>query len=170
MTQRFRTLIDLTSQALTLEDEDFLKDCPYPLLLPEAVRGGWLRSSAGGGTLIHQADLADPTMQLESARAMIVRKDPDLGLGDRILLGRTVNTDITVNDHSVSKVHLELRKVPDGDWLVHDRNSSNGTRLNEKLLSPGRDYVLKSGDLVQVGRVRLVFLAAPDLLKILRED
>ena len=55
-----------------------------------------------------------------------------------MLLGRTANTDITVNDHSVSKLHLELYKVPGADWLIQDCDARNGTMTNDSVLSPDK--------------------------------
>ena len=54
----------------------------------------------------------------------------------------------------VSGKHAEIRCKPSG-WTVFDCNSTNGTTLNGARLSPGREYPLRTGDLVQIAQYDL---------------
>ena len=49
---------------------------------------------------------------------------------------------------NVSRRHAEIRNV-EGDLVIIDLNSANGTFVNEKLISPQREFPLKDGDTVR---------------------
>jgi pSer/pThr/pTyr-binding forkhead associated (FHA) protein len=176
MSIRFRSLLDLYTQALSLSERDFLDDCGCPVLLPEAVRGGWLQRTSSGGTFVLRSDLGEAgavlplegTRNVESPRALLVRADRAADAGRKIFLGRTAGTAVTVNDRSVSKVHLEFVYQVGGRWQIVDKNSRNGTFINDERLKPGVKTDLKSWDTLQVGRIRLIFMAPRDLREALR--
>ncbi len=68
--------------------------------------------------------------------------------------GRHPDSDIFLDDVTVSRRHAEFRK--DGDkFEVVDVGSLNGTYINRE---PKNSAVLSNGDEVQVGKFRLVFL------------
>ena len=171
-------MIDLYTQALSLSERDFLDDCGCPLLLPEAVRGGWLQRTSSGGTFVLRSNLAEAgavlplegTRGVDSPRALLVRLDSAGGFGRKIFLGRTAATAITVNDRSVSKVHLEFVSQIGGPWQIVDNNSRNGTFINDERVPPMVKTNLKSWDTLQVGRIRLIFMAPRDLRDALRNE
>jgi hypothetical protein len=70
-------------------------------------------------------------------------------------LGRDPANDISVEDDFVSAQHLRLLNSPSG-WLAQDLNATNGTRLNGTRLQGARP--LKSGDILDVGRLKLRFV------------
>jgi len=73
--------------------------------------------------------------------------------------GRHPDSDIFLDDVTVSRRHAEFRRDPDGTgFLVQDVGSLNGTYLNRERIETAE---LASGDEVQVGKFRLVFLTAP---------
>ena len=53
----------------------------------------------------------------------------------------------------VSRRHALIRPDATNLWLI-DQNSTNGTWINDKRLSPGRQYPLKSGDEVELGDLK----------------
>jgi len=53
----------------------------------------------------------------------------------------------------VSRRHALIRPDMTNLWLI-DQNSTNGTWINDKRLSPGRQYPLKSGDEVELGDLK----------------
>jgi hypothetical protein len=55
----------------------------------------------------------------------------------------------------VSGVHAQLSYRPDIGWCISDRNSSNGTKLNDHRLQPDIDMSLKNGDIVSIANVVL---------------
>jgi pSer/pThr/pTyr-binding forkhead associated (FHA) protein len=73
--------------------------------------------------------------------------------------GRHPDSDIFLDDVTVSRRHAEFRRTPDGQYTVADVGSLNGTYLKrERIDTP---MALASGDEVQVGKFRLTFFAAP---------
>ena len=91
---------------------------------------------------------------------LIVKRGPNAGA--RFLLdqsttsaGRHPESDIFLDDVTVSRRHAEFR-LDDGKYVVVDVGSLNGTYVNRE---PRTSEVLSSGDEVQIGKFRLVFLA-----------
>ncbi len=70
-------------------------------------------------------------------------------------LGRKPNLDISLEDNACSGDHAELR-LEDGQWMIVDHQSSNGTWLNGKKISASP---LAPGDTVQLGDTKFVFRA-----------
>ncbi|MFC4947831.1 glycogen accumulation regulator GarA [Pseudonocardia sp. GCM10023141] len=93
---------------------------------------------------------------------LVVRRGPNAG--SRFLLdrastsaGRHPDSDIFLDDVTVSRRHAEFRGES-GEFVVVDVGSLNGTYVNRE---PVDTAVLVSGDEVQIGKFRLVFLTGP---------
>jgi pSer/pThr/pTyr-binding forkhead associated (FHA) protein len=71
--------------------------------------------------------------------------------------GRHPDSDIYLDDVTVSRRHAEFRLQNDQCQVV-DVGSLNGTYVNRK---PVDSAVLATGDEVQIGKYRLVFLTGP---------
>jgi pSer/pThr/pTyr-binding forkhead associated (FHA) protein len=67
--------------------------------------------------------------------------------------GRNPESDVFLDDISVSRKHAEIRKQPDG-FYIHDLGSMNGTYVNRERVESTK---LAGQDEVQIGRFRLVF-------------
>lgn len=72
----------------------------------------------------------------------------------RIVIGRGEGCEIRLPDPSVSHRHASIRQRGN-DYVVVDEGSSNGTFVGPVRLSPQAPRVLRSTDLVRVGRVWL---------------
>jgi pSer/pThr/pTyr-binding forkhead associated (FHA) protein len=72
-----------------------------------------------------------------------------------VTIGRHPDSDIFLDDITVSRRHVEVRHHDGGYW-AHDVGSLNGTYLNRQSID---EATLSSGDELQVGKFRLVFLA-----------
>lgn len=71
------------------------------------------------------------------------------------LVGSAAEVDITIDDATVSGVHLVLERAG-AVWLVRDLGSRNGTLVNgQRLVAQQR---LRHGDEIVAGRTKLVFL------------
>lgn len=68
-------------------------------------------------------------------------------------LGRGPQNSVRVLDTEVSRDHAVLR-FTDGDWVLHDLDSSNGTFINGQSVRTQR---LQSGDQIQIGRTVMLF-------------
>ncbi|MGE0600792.1 MAG: MMPL family transporter [Dehalococcoidia bacterium] len=76
--------------------------------------------------------------------------------GDTIGIGRDPRNAIVVNDVKVSGFHARIQRGLDGGLVIEDRNSSNGTYLNEVLIEEG--YRLVDQDVIRVGDTTLQFV------------
>lgn len=76
-------------------------------------------------------------------------------------VGRDLDNLIVLQDPTVSGRHAVIHHR-DGAWWAEDLGSTNGTRLNGKAALPLQPALLRSGDLLQFGSVRLR-LVSPDL-------
>jgi pSer/pThr/pTyr-binding forkhead associated (FHA) protein len=94
--------------------------------------------------------------------ALLVRSGDFAGtrydLGDReTLIGRNPTTDITLLDEGASREHaIVLYDEEDGRWAIEDLQSTNGTKVNGKRI---RSQALASGDEIQIGHTRFVFVS-----------
>jgi pSer/pThr/pTyr-binding forkhead associated (FHA) protein len=91
---------------------------------------------------------------------LVVKRGPNAG--SRFLLdqpvtsaGRHPDSDILLDDVTVSRRHAVFRLEKDGRWAVADVGSLNGTYVNSQ---PVDSTVLADNDQIQIGKFRLVFL------------
>ena len=93
---------------------------------------------------------------------LVVRHGPNAGSSYRVdaprtTIGRHPDSDIFLDDITVSRRHVEIRR--DGPRLtVSDVGSLNGTYLNRERIEQGD---LVDGDTLQVGKFKLVYVAGP---------
>jgi len=92
---------------------------------------------------------------------LVVARGPSAG--SRYLLdtevvtaGRQPDSDIFLDDVTVSRRHAEFRRIDDG-FAVRDVGSLNGTYVNRDRID---DVLLSDGDEVQIGKFRLVYFAS----------
>ena len=101
---------------------------------------------------------------LEPGQAcLIVRRGPSAGtkfILDKglVAVGRHPQSDIFLNDITVSRRHAEVR-LEDDAYVVTDLGSLNGTYVNRERVDRSE---LASGDELQIGKFRLLFLANTD--------
>jgi predicted component of type VI protein secretion system len=76
-----------------------------------------------------------------------------------VVLGRESSNDFQLNDSSVSRRHVKFIRIM-ADYLVEDLGSTNGISLNGKHVSK---QMLKSGDIIKVGKFRLRYLKGEPL-------
>lgn len=75
-------------------------------------------------------------------------------------LGRGARRNtVVLEDELVSGVHAWVLGMSDSSWVILDRNSTNGTWVNQRLVER---QVLEPLDAVQVGNTRLVFHVEPE--------
>ena len=98
--------------------------------------------------------------ELEGGRGvLIVKRGPNAGSKffldtDATIIGRHPDSDIFLDDITVSRRHAEIRRGGNG-FELHDVGSLNGTYVNRDRVEEGR---LNSGDEIQIGKFKLVFL------------
>lgn len=76
---------------------------------------------------------------------------------DSYTLGRSDDSDICIQDSTISNHHCTLVKISDDTYAVKDEGSTNGTKLNgRKLLENLPPVAMSSGDILQVGNVEIL--------------
>ena len=73
-------------------------------------------------------------------------------------LGRHPDSEISLDDITVSRRHAEIERTADG-YVVRDAGSLNGTYVNQDRIDTA---ALRHGDEVQIGKFRLVFFERTD--------
>ena len=91
---------------------------------------------------------------------LVVKRGPNAGSkfmldADVTRAGRHPESDIFLDDITVSRRHAEFARRERG-YLVRDVGSLNGTYLNRERIEEAE---LASGDEVQIGKFKLVYLA-----------
>ena len=121
-----------------------------------AVHEGWISEPDGAAAEpIALDDVPDGTPGM-----FVVRQGPKRGSrihldSDQITIGRHPESDIFLDDVTVSRRHAEVRRV--GDFFeVADAGSLNGTYVNQARVEHER---LADGDELQVGKFKLVYVA-----------
>ncbi len=84
------------------------------------------------------------------SRFVLAAEDADV-----VRIGRHPDSDVFLDDITVSRRHAEVHHR-EGAYWAHDVGSLNGTYVNRRGID--QDVVLESGDELQVGRFRLLFL------------
>lgn len=74
--------------------------------------------------------------------------------GPRVLVGRGPGSDVRLPDASISLRHASIRATG-SEYAIVDEGSTNGTFVGGVRLLPQTPRILKSGDLIRVGRVWL---------------
>ncbi len=97
------------------------------------------------------------------AGLLVVKRGPNAGArfvldADVTRAGRHPESDIFLDDITVSRRHAEFVRKDSG-YSVRDVGSLNGTYVNRERIE---DCPLSSGDEVQIGKFKLVYLAAAD--------
>lgn len=111
----------------------------------------------------------------KQGRALASRRVPNISLSIRhgssfalkhfsqpdITFGRDPSCDVPINDDTVSTRHAHLT-YHHAQWWLEDLASTNGTILNETMLS--MPTVITSGDDIQCGATHLTVTLSPDAL------
>jgi pSer/pThr/pTyr-binding forkhead associated (FHA) protein len=73
--------------------------------------------------------------------------------GNRVVVGRSREADVVIQDPNVSRRHAELRRE-DGAWQIVDLGSTNGIKVNGRRVT---NAPLRPGDQVTIGVTDLTF-------------
>lgn len=76
---------------------------------------------------------------------------------DVIVAGRHTDSDVFLDDITVSRRHAEIRR-DGGRFTIKDAGSLNGTYVNRHRVDVSE---LSSGDELQIGKFKIVFYTAP---------
>lgn len=92
---------------------------------------------------------------------LVVQRGPSAGSRflldtDLVTAGRHPESEIFLDDVTVSRRHAEFRRT-DGGYSVSDVGSLNGTYVNRDRID---EVQLQDGDEVQIGKYRLVYFSS----------
>ena len=110
---------------------------------------------------LNDADSAAVDALPAGSALLVVQRGPSAGSRflldtDVVAAGRHPESDIFLDDVTVSRRHAEFRRGPDG-YTVADVGSLNGTYVNRDRID---EVALQGGDEVQIGKYRLVYFAS----------
>lgn len=76
-------------------------------------------------------------------------------------IGRDTSCDIVLQSQRVSALHAEITLLNNGDILLEDKNSRNGTFIMNRLIKPGVQVNVKRGDAIRFADVELIWDQVP---------
>ena len=96
------------------------------------------------------------------AGVLVVTRGPNIGarylLGDQVVrAGRHPESDIFLDDITVSRRHVEIAPKDGGTYVMRDVGSLNGTYVNKERID---EVQLAPGDELQIGKFKLLYLVA----------
>ncbi len=97
---------------------------------------------------------------LPGKRGLLVIKGPNIGdefyiEKDEFIIGRSPESDVLLDDITVSRKHALLKK--DGnDYRLHDAGSLNGSYLNGNIVE---EAILSNGDRIQIGKYIFIYFS-----------
>lgn len=76
-------------------------------------------------------------------------------------VGRDSGCDIVLHSDKASALHAEITILNNGDILLEDKNSRNGTFIMNRAIKPGTQVSIKRGDAIRFGDVELIWNQVP---------
>ncbi len=140
-----------------LSPEGFSDGCEFSVAFPHAF------------LLANEQKRKAPVISPQT-RVHAVRSLSRENVWQSISVGREDTCDIVIDHRRVSRNHAVFERDPvAGDYLLLDRGSHNGTRVDGRKLAPMVPLRLKSGSGIDFAGVEFWFLSAQDLFERLRE-
>ena len=78
-----------------------------------------------------------------------------------IRIGTAQNCDLKLDSEFVSSLHAEMTILDDGQIILEDKNSRNGTKVGNKKIEPGKEVTVQRGDLITFADTQLVWAKIP---------
>ncbi len=137
----------------------------------ESDEAGITVSVPGGTAELPASGMAEP---ISAARTLTVRysfgdnpfqKELQAGQGARLSVGRTKENDLSIDDPSLSKYHASMTFDRDGNLLIADTGSTNGTFVNGERIAYGKAVIVTELDKVRFGLIDVEFVLPPKPVK-----
>ena len=129
-------------------------------LLPEDDGGSQTTISYSPDAVEKELDISHLGDAVNEGVSLVVRSGGGLAgesflpAGEKTTIGRHQQSDIFLDDITVSRNHALLLKKDDG-YYIQDEGSLNGTYVNRARVETKK---LTDGDLVQIGKYKLTFI------------
>jgi pSer/pThr/pTyr-binding forkhead associated (FHA) protein len=133
---------------------------PTTMRLPGISGLEQIDTGAEAEVSLSKADQATVDALRAGTALLVVLRGPNTGArflldDDEVASGRHPDSDIFLDDVTVSRKHAVFRREGD-TFVVRDVGSLNGTYVNRERID---EVALQTGDEVQIGKFRLVFYA-----------
>jgi hypothetical protein len=138
-----KELVEVAKEHAAQEGYGFLGPLSVALETDESLRPGTLLVA---GDMLPDQGVA--TLLLPDGRRVVLESKP-------VTLGRLPECELALADAGVSRRHAVVRPGPEGAWVVADLGSTNGTKVNGRLITS--EHALQDGDEVTVGSTTLRF-------------
>ncbi len=140
-------------------DGNFCSSCGSPLAPGPETTVTFVPQDPSGEQGEEEVNVAVSELA-EGTGVLVVKRGSEVGakyLLDRdvTLVGRHPESEIFLDDITVSRRHAEFFRK-EGGYVVKDVGSLNGTYVNRERIE---EAALSSGDEVQIGKFKLLFLA-----------
>ncbi|MHB8439166.1 MAG: FHA domain-containing protein [Acidimicrobiales bacterium] len=143
------------------EDSNFCSSCGSALSVGPPSETTIALHPVDGQAEPGDEEIVVPMPAESGAVVLVVKQGPNAGARFTLQtpltrVGRHPESDIFLDDITVSRRHAEFSRDGAGTTTVRDVGSLNGTYVNRERIE---EMVLRSGDEVQVGKFKLVFVA-----------
>jgi len=93
--------------------------------------------------------------EMDTSSAKLRFKDQDIDIKKVIKIGRDNVNDVVIKDDPlISRMHAVIEQE-EGMLFITDKDSTNGTYVNNNPLAKGSKVKLKNGDEILVGKTKL---------------
>jgi Protein of unknown function (DUF3662)/FHA domain len=132
------------------------------LVKPPARQGEAPAQGEEGHTMVYSVPPKQQRRQPRRPEERLVDTKAIVSLDDRryvldgpvATLGRSRECECVLDDPNISRRHAELHRGSNGDWQIVDLGSTNGVKVNGRLVDRSR---LAPGDEVVLGTTRFTF-------------
>lgn len=97
------------------------------------------------------------TSEAKSDSYLLILNGQQIGtmtrIRDTMIVGRGASADFRLSEEGVSREHFRLRKNDDGQLLIEDLQSRNGTYVNNQRIE---SMILSDGDEIQVAGIAII--------------
>lgn len=114
---------------------------------------------------IEESEIAEPEKEIFTASFVVNNQLKQVKLAflpkERKIVGRTKESDLRIDDSSVSKLHAALVLNADNQIIVGDTGSTNGTFVNDERIAYGKAVVLSDLNRLKFGTVEVELKRIP---------
>jgi len=116
---------------------------------------------------VDSSDLAARALSAERREVWLIKKRADAAFSGHIGVGRTPNLDVCIARSGISKFHAYF-SVREDEYLLTDKDSTNGTVVNGSRLEPGQGIVVREGTKIEFANHSFVFMSPARFYKLLQ--
>jgi hypothetical protein len=106
-------------------------------------------------SIVSSPKTVESSLSLDPSPVLLFGEDKEIKLISSVItIGRRECNDIVIDDIRISRLHAQIRKVPEG-YMIFDTGSTSGTFINNSRIS---QKLLHTGDVISLGGYKFIFL------------